>query len=101
MEKRNRAYRRYRRHLAIVHKKGVSRRIYGRDYFSVDGKYSKGHIGCGCQLCKPEKRFKIVPGTITEEHNFIWNPLAGAFRKKYGAPFVLRNAERKGKVTRN
>ena len=58
MEKRNRAYRRYRRHLAIVHKKGVSRRIYGRDYFSVDGKYSKGHIGCGCQLCKPEKRFR-------------------------------------------
>lgn len=58
METRGRAYRRYRRYLAIVHKKGVSRRIYGIDWFRVDGKYSKGHIGCGCWMCKPGKRFR-------------------------------------------
>ena len=51
METRDRAYRRYRRYLAIVHKKGVSRRIYGIDWFRVNGKYSKGHIGCGCWMC--------------------------------------------------
>lgn len=29
------------------------------DWFQgVDGKYSKGHIGCGCGLCKPGKRFQ-------------------------------------------
>lgn len=27
------------------------------DWFTADGKYSKGHIGCGCSLCKPDKRF--------------------------------------------
>ena len=54
METRGRAYRRYRRHLAIVHKKDLSRRLIGEDWFQVDGKYSKGHIGCGCGLCKPE-----------------------------------------------
>ena len=58
METRGRAYRRYRRHLSIVHKKGLSRRLIGEDWFQVDGKYSKGHIGCGCWLCKPEKRFR-------------------------------------------
>ena len=56
---RTRAYRRYQRQRAIRRKKGVSRRIYGIDWFQgVDGKYSKGHIGCGCGLCKPEKRFR-------------------------------------------
>ena len=55
--KKGRAYRRYRRYLAIVHKKGVSRRIYEMDWFRTDGKYSKGHIGCGCWMCKPGKRF--------------------------------------------
>ena len=58
METRGRAYRRYRRHLAIVHKKDLSRRLIGEDWFQVDGKYSKGHIGCGCGLCKPGKRFR-------------------------------------------
>ena len=60
METRGRAYRRYRRHLAIVHKKGLSRRLIGEDWFQVDGKYSKGHIGCGCWLCKPGKRFRCI-----------------------------------------
>ena len=54
---RTRAYRRFQRNRAIRVKKGVSRRIYNMDWFSVDGKYSKGHIGCGCWLCKPGKRF--------------------------------------------
>lgn len=60
MEKsnRDRAYRRYQRRRAILHKKRVSRGIYGTDWFSVDGKYSKGHIGCGCGFCKPGKRFR-------------------------------------------
>lgn len=53
------AYRRYQRRRAIRRKKGVSRRIYGMDWFQgVDGKYNKGHIGCGCWLCKPDKRFR-------------------------------------------
>ena len=56
--KRNRAYRLYQRKRAILRKKGVSRRVYGTDWFLVDGKYSKGHIGCGCGLCKPDKRFQ-------------------------------------------
>lgn len=55
---RNRAYRLYQRKRAITRKKGVSRRLYGMDWFSTDGKYSKGHIGCGCWLCKPDKRFR-------------------------------------------
>ena len=56
---RTRAYRRYQRRRTIRRKKGVSGRIYGMDWFQgVDGKYSKGHIGCGCWLCKPDKRFR-------------------------------------------
>lgn len=57
--KRGRAYRRHQRRLAILRKKGLSKQIYGMDRFQgVDGKYSKGHIGCGCWLCKPDKRFR-------------------------------------------
>ena len=57
--KRNRAWRRYQRRRAIRRKKGVSGRIYGMDWFQgLDGKYSKGHIGCGCGLCKLGKRFR-------------------------------------------
>lgn len=55
---RDRAYRRYQRRRAILHKKKVSKGIYCTDWFLVDGKYSKGHIGCGCGLCKPGKRFR-------------------------------------------
>ena len=56
---RTRAYRRYQRRRAILRKKGLSKRIYLMDWYQgVDGKYSKGHIGCGCGLCKPDKRFR-------------------------------------------
>lgn len=54
---RGRANRRYQRNRAIHIKKGVSQRIYGMNWFPVDGKFSKGHIGCGCWMCKPGKRF--------------------------------------------
>ena len=58
MEK-TREYRRYLRRRAIRKKKGVSQRVYGMDWYQgTDGKYSKGHIGCGCGLCKPGKRFR-------------------------------------------
>ena len=56
-EERGRAYRRYQRRRIIRHKKNVSRKAYFMDWFTVDGKYDKGHIGCGCGLCKPGKRF--------------------------------------------
>ena len=60
MERRTRAYRRYQRRRAIRRKKETSRCVYGMDWFrGVDGKYSKGHIGCGCGLCKPVKRFRV------------------------------------------
>ena len=57
--KRNRAYRRFQRRRAIARKKALSKSIYLMDWFQgVDGKYNKGHIGCGCNLCKPGKRFR-------------------------------------------
>ena len=55
---RTRAYRRYQRRRRIAVKKARSFAVYGIDWFhGTDGKYSKGHIGCGCLLCKPERRF--------------------------------------------
>ena len=54
---RGRAYRRFQRNRAIRRKKGVANRIYEIGWFQIDGKYSKGHIGCGCWMCKPGKRF--------------------------------------------
>lgn len=77
-----RAYRRYQRRRAILRKKGVSRRLYGMDWFSVDGKYNKGHIGCGCGLCKPDKRFRRPSwederksAKCTQEITDYWNDL--------------------------
>lgn len=52
---RTRAYRRYVRNRAIRRKKRRSLAYYGLDWFKYDGAYSKGHIGCGCGLCKYEK----------------------------------------------
>ncbi len=49
---RTRAYRRDVRNRAIRRKKRVSNDVYGIDWFKFDGAYSKGHIGCGCNLCK-------------------------------------------------
>ncbi len=70
---RNRAYRRFQRRRAIKRKKGVSARVYGMDWFQgIDGKYSKGHIGCGCGLCKPEKRFHR-PSLYDNRKIMKWN----------------------------
>ena len=56
---RTRVFRRFQRSRTIRRKKSVSRQIYGMDWFQgVDGKYNKGHIGCGCRLCKPDRRFR-------------------------------------------
>ena len=56
---RTRDYRRFQRRRNIRRKKALSHRIYGMDWFQgVDGKYSKGHIGCGCGLCKMTRRFR-------------------------------------------
>ena len=55
---RNRAYIREQREKAIQRKRRLSLILYGVDlYEGKDGKYSKCHIGCGCGLCKPTKRF--------------------------------------------
>ena len=57
MEQRGRAYRRDHRNRAIRRKKRIVDAVYNGDYFKHDGQYSKGHIGCGCGLCRPGKRF--------------------------------------------
>lgn len=49
---RTRAYRREVRNKAIKRKKRVVDDIYAGYFFRCDGMYSKGHIGCGCGLCK-------------------------------------------------
>ena len=56
---RTKVFRRFQRRRTIKRKKRVSWQIYGMDWFQgVEGKYSKGHIGCGCRLCKPDRRFR-------------------------------------------
>lgn len=57
MEKRGRAYRRKQRNRAIQRKKRIVDAVYCGYWFKYDGQYSKGHIGCGCGLCKLGKRF--------------------------------------------
>ena len=49
---RTRAYRREARNKAVARKKRVVGDIYNGYWFKYDGMYSKGHIGCGCSLCK-------------------------------------------------
>lgn len=47
------------RERAIQRKKRLSRILYKEDlYEGKDGKYAKCHIGCGCGVCKPTKRFR-------------------------------------------
>ena len=57
MEKRGRAYRRYHRNRIIRRRKRIVDEVYFGYWYKHDGQYSKGHIGCGCGLCKPGKRF--------------------------------------------
>ena len=55
---RSRAYLREQRERAIQKKKRTSQILYGIDlYEGKDGKYAKCHLGCGCGICKPTKRF--------------------------------------------
>ena len=51
---RTRAYRRSQRNRAIARKKGAIKRISGGrfEWYSIDGKYSKGKIHCSCQMCR-------------------------------------------------
>ena len=55
---RSRAYLREQRERAIQKKKRMSQILYGTVlYEGKDGKYAKCHLGCGCGICKPTKRF--------------------------------------------
>ena len=56
---RTRAYRREVRNKAIARKKRVSKAVYHVNWFKKDGQYSKGHIGCGCPLCKYNRHYGI------------------------------------------
>ena len=78
---RGRAYRRYQRRRSIRHKKKVSYKAYGMDWYQgVDGKYSKGHIGCGCGLCKPDKR-SGRPSMADEMKSAKWDQDLNEFKK--------------------
>lgn len=69
---RGRAYRRHQRRRIILRKKAASLLLYGEDlYKGIDGKYSKGHIGCGCSLCKPTKGY--LPSWKQEMQSAKWN----------------------------
>lgn len=52
-------YRRKVRNKAITRKKRICEEIYGYDWYSCDGKYSKGKIYCGCSLCKFNRRYGL------------------------------------------
>ena len=55
---RSKTYTREQRERAIRRKKRTSQILYGTDlYEGKDGKYAKCHLGCGCGICKPTKRF--------------------------------------------
>lgn len=56
---RDRGYFRYVRNKAIARKKRISRGTYGLDWYSVDGKYSKGKVHCGCGLCKWGRKYGV------------------------------------------
>ena len=62
---RTRAFRRDVRKRTIKRKKHICKKVYGHDWYNVDGKYSKGKIHCGCKMCKYEKHFGIP--TIREK----------------------------------
>ena len=57
--RRSKVYGRAQRERVIRKKKRISQILYGTDlYEGKDGKYNKCHLGCGCGLCKPTKRFR-------------------------------------------
>lgn len=54
---RDRAYIRYARNKAILHKKSICKHVHGFEWYNHDGQYSKGKIHCGCGLCKYGKKY--------------------------------------------
>ena len=55
---RTRSFRREVRNKQISRKKRISHH-WGFDWYSVDGKYSKGKIHCGCGLCKWGRKYGL------------------------------------------
>lgn len=66
---RTRAYRRKMRNKSINRKKNISKHVFGFDWYSVDGKYSKGKIHCSCPLCTYSKLYDLP--RITDERDKI------------------------------
>ncbi len=58
-EQRGIEYRRYVRNKTILRKKRISNSVYGLNWYNHDGKYSKGKIHCGCELCKFGKKYGL------------------------------------------
>lgn len=56
---RDRAYLRDVRKRKIKRKKHISKAVYGFDWYSHDGQYSKGKIYCGCRICKFGKKYGL------------------------------------------
>lgn len=56
---RDRLYFRDVRKRKIQRKKHISKAIYGLDWYSHDGQYSKGKIYCGCGICKYSRKYKL------------------------------------------
>ena len=68
---RTRAYRRDVRKRTIKRKKRICKKMYGRDWYNADGKYSKGKIHCGCKLCKYEKYYGIPTIREMRENEYV------------------------------
>lgn len=58
-EQRDTCYRRYVRNKAILRKKCISKAVHGFDWYRNNGQYSKGKIHCGCNICKPGKKYGL------------------------------------------
>ena len=56
---RDRGYIRDVRDRKIRKKKRLSKSVYGFEWYSHDGQYSKGKIHCGCGLCKFGKKYGL------------------------------------------
>lgn len=69
---RTRAYRRDVRKRIINRKKRICKKLYGYDWYNVDGKYSKGKIHCGCKVCKYEKHFSIPIVREVRAREYVW-----------------------------
>ena len=75
MMQRTRAWRREQRNKQIRRKKRISKH-WGFDWYSVDGKYSKGKIHCGCGLCKWGRRYGLPTLRTVRELSKFHNELS-------------------------